>query len=361
MNEAFADFSRNVEQDFSNPAMLKELMSVKSDVTMAKDALTKKAAEVATAAEDGALGGGAEFKDNIEKWLPDTPDRTKWAMESIPDDQGKIEAPELPKELEDLVGDLLEQEEELFEDMEDLNAKAASTGDEGIGWDAMDGPISNMGAQGVTGNQLPNANELSGRSGEGRQGKSSGEFVEDKAVGKGGRRTPTRLTPEPFQKGQVNDTSTEPPGGATGGGKFSGSGGEGLEGPVPPEINKEMPRLAQKQAALINKAEKLNGQFKVNDYAGFKFLQAITLMSKVGRDLQKGKYQNVLRERNETLAALKQAKLRIGDIDVAEDASDAVPKYVRDDIADAMKGKLPAEYKDVLEQYYRRLSEAQRK
>jgi len=358
MNEAFADFSKMVEQDFSNPSMLKELMAVKSDITMAKDALKKKATEIATAAEDGALGGGEEIRDNLEKWLPDEPDRIKWAMESIPDDQGKIELPELPTELEDLVGDLLEQEEELFDEMDDLTARAAGSGSDGIGWDALDGPISNMGAQGVTGNQLPNTNELSGRSGEGRSGKSSGEFVEDKAVGKGGRRTPTRLTPEPFQKGQVNDTSTEPPGGATGGGKFSGSGAEGLEGPVPPEIKKEMPRMAQKHAALINKAERLRGQFKVNDYAGFKFLQAITLMNRVQRDLEKGRYQNVLRARNKTLGALRQSKLRIGAIDVTEDTSGGMPKYIRDDIADAMKGKLPEEFKDVLEHYYRRLSES---
>jgi len=357
MDETFADFSRLVEQDFANPSTLKELLAVKSDITMAKDALSKKATEIATAAEDGALGGGEEIKDNIEKWLPDTPDRIKWSMESMPDDQGKIEAPELPKELEDLVGDLLEQEEEMFDEMEDLSARAASSGSDGMGWDAMDGPISNMGAQGVTGNQLPNNNELQGRSGQGRSGKSSGEFVGDSAQDKGGRRTPTRVTPEPFQKGQVDDKSKEPPGGATGGGKLSGSGADGLEGPVPPEIAKEMPRLAQKQAAIVNKAERLRGQFQVNDYAGFKFLQAITLMNRVQRDLDKGKYQNVLRAREQTISALRQSKLRIGQIDVARDTSAEMPKYVRDDIADAMKGKLPSEFRDVLEQYYRRLSE----
>jgi len=42
----------------------------------------------------------------------------------------------------------------------------------------------------VTGNRLPNKSEIGGRSGEGRQGKSSGEFVGDEAVGKGGRKTP---------------------------------------------------------------------------------------------------------------------------------------------------------------------------
>jgi hypothetical protein len=357
MNEAFADFSKLIEQDFSNPSTLKELTAVKSDITMAKDALSKKATEIATAAEDSAMGGGKEIRSNIEKWLPDEPDRTKWAMEAPEDNAGKVEAPELPKELEDLVGDLLEQEEELFDEMEDLNSKAASSCDDGMGWDAMDGPISNMGAQGVTGNQLPNSNELQGRSGEGRQGKSSGEFVEDKAVGKGGRNTPTRLTPEPFQKGQVNDQSKEPPGGATGGGKLSGAGAEGLEGPVPAEIRKEMPRMAAKQAALVNKAEKLRGKFEVNSLGGFKFLQAITLMGRVKTDMDNYRYQNVLRARDQTLAALQQSKFRVGKVDVEVDTSSGMPRYVRDNIADAMKGKLPEEFKDVLEQYYRRLSE----
>jgi len=69
----------------------------------------------------------------------------------------------------------------------------------------------------VTGNQLPNDNEMAGRSGEGRSGKSQGEFVEETASGKGGRNTPTRLDPTPFQQGQVKDDSKDPVGGATGG------------------------------------------------------------------------------------------------------------------------------------------------
>jgi len=265
--------------------------------------------------------------------------------------------PELPTELEDLVGDLLEEEEDLFEEMEDVSSKYASGGD-GMGWDAMDGPISSMGAQGVTGNQLPNANELQGRSGEGRQGKSSGEFVEDKAVGKGGRRTPTRLTPEPFTKGQVDDQSSEPPGGATGGGKLSGAGAEGMEGPVPPPLAQEMKRLAGKQAALVNRAERIKASFKVNDYSKFKFLEAITLMNVIRRDLEHYRYQNVLRQKEKALGALAQSKLHVaGKIDVAIDTSSHMPKYIRDDIADAMKGKLPPAFRDVLEQYYRKLSE----
>ncbi len=113
-----------------------------------------------------------ELKTNLEKWLPDTPDREKWSQEESLTDKDK-EAPmaELPGELEDLVGDLMEKEEDLFDEMEDVSSSAADSLDKGAGWDAMDGPISNMSAKGVTGNRLPNTSEIGGRSGEGRQGK----------------------------------------------------------------------------------------------------------------------------------------------------------------------------------------------
>jgi hypothetical protein len=215
-----------------------------------------------------------------------------------------------------------------------------------------------MNAQGVTGNQLPNSNELSGRSGEGRQGKSSGEFVEDKAVGKGGRRTPTRLTPEPFQKGEINDQSTEPAGGSTGGGKLSGSGGEGLEGPVPPPLQKEMQRLAGKQADLISRGRKFLENYKQGDYGSFKLLQTITLLDRVHDDLENNRYQNALRQRPTIMDALSQTKLALtNDVKVQADTSAQMPKYVKDGLNDAMKGKIPEEYRDVLEEYYKRLSE----
>ena len=129
--------------------MAKELVEIQTELKMAEDALLKKSADIAVPLEQLGYEMAEEMKTNLEKWLPDTPDREKWSQEESLTDKDK-EAPmaELPGELEDLVGDLMEEEEDLFDEMEDVSSSAADSLDKGAGWDAMDGPISNMTRQG---------------------------------------------------------------------------------------------------------------------------------------------------------------------------------------------------------------------
>jgi hypothetical protein len=258
-----------------------------------------------------------------------------------------------------MVGELMEQQEDLFEEMEDTNANWADSMDKGAGWDAADGPIANMSAKGVTGNQLPNNNEMGGRAGEGRGGKSQGEFVEETASGKGGRNTPTRLDPTPFQQGQVKDESKDPVGGATGGGKVSGQGGEGLEGPVPPKMKEQMQRLAQKQAQLRNAAERIQLQHNVGRYDQFKLLEAIAMMRRVESDLNANRYGNALRRRDVLVDDLAESRLLLtGQIAVQQDTTPQAQSKLKDEIGDAMKGELPAGWSEPLREYYRKLSES---
>jgi hypothetical protein len=357
LNEAIADFSKIPDVDASNPSLIKELIEVKTDVEMAADALSKKAADIAVPLEELGMEAAKEIVENLERWLPDTPDRLAWKQEEF---AGDVEIPhaELPKEMEDLVGDLLEQEEDLFEEMEDTISGGADSADKGAGWDAMDGPISNFSAKGVTGNQLPNSSEISGRSGEGRSGKASGEFVEQDASGKGGRRTPTRLTPEPFSKGDIHDTSPESAGGATGGGKTSGAGNEGLEGPVPPDIQRRMGSLAGKQAQLRNKAEGVKAALAVKNYDSFALQQAIDGMRRVQRDILAGRYSSALRQKDVIVDNLKDTKMLLGgEVKIRQDASPSVPNEVRKDVLDALDKPMPAGYEEYLKKYYERLSE----
>ncbi|MBN1346991.1 MAG: hypothetical protein JXQ73_30150 [Phycisphaerae bacterium] len=360
MAEQVTDFSKLAEQDFSDSQLLQELVEVRDDLKMAKDALSKKATEIAVPVEESGLELAEALETHLEKWLSDEPDRQAWKMEEPLGDQTDVPMAELPKELEDLIGELMEDEEDLFEEMDDVTSKWTDSLDKGAGWDALDGPISNMSAQGVTGNHLPNTSEISGRSGQGRSGKSVGEMVEESAQDLGGRRTPTRLSHDPFQKGEINDMSKEDGmGGATGGGKLSGAGGEGLEGPIAPELQREMGRLSQKQAALRNQAEKINLALEVKNYKNFKLLDSIRMMRRVEDDLSNYRYQNAFRRKNVILEGLQTSRVLLGgQIAVQQDATPGLPREVRDDIADAMQGEMPKGYKDLLKKYYENLSAA---
>jgi hypothetical protein len=356
MKAAVSDFSKNAEQDMANAAMAKEAQSIYSEVTMAKDALNQKAAEIAVPAEENGLEGAKELSSNIEKWLSNTPDRQQWTQEELTQ-KSDTPMPELPKELQDMIGELMEQQEDLFDQMEDQNANITDSADKGIGWDAADGPIADMSAKGVTGNQLPNNNEMGGRSGEGRSGKSQGEFVGDTAVGKGGRNTPTRLDPTPFAQGQIKDTSKDPVGGATGGGKMSGEGAAGLQGPVPAKTVEGMKRLATKQAELRNTAERLALQYKLSRYDNFKLNRSIDLMRDVETDLNSGRYQNAMRKRDVLLDDMDTSRMLVsGTVNVQQDSTPGTSLKMQRDLNDAMKGELPPAWSDPLKEYYKKLA-----
>jgi hypothetical protein len=264
---------------------------------------------------------------------------------------------ELPGELEDLIGELMEDEESLFDEMDDVSSSWADSLDKGAGWDAADGPISNMSAKGVTGNRLPNTSEIGGRSGEGRQGKASGEFVGDTAVGKGGRKTPSRLAPDPVVKGQVRDLSKDPVGGATGGGKESGAGGEGLEGPTPHQAGPDLKRMANRQADLRNRAETIDLKFQVLNYHHTDLKKLIDMMASVERDLRSGRYQSAQRRRDEVLGGLGNIKTYLeGEFEIRRDQTSNLPSDIQRQLLGTMQEASPAGWEQLNRHYFDRLS-----
>ena len=53
-----------------------------------------------------------------------------------------------PKQLDDLIGDLLHEEQEMDHDKDDVTSSTMDSIDKGAGWGALDGPTSNMSAKG---------------------------------------------------------------------------------------------------------------------------------------------------------------------------------------------------------------------
>jgi len=251
------DMAKTPLQDFADGSLANQFNEVWQDISKAAAELYAKKLDLAVPQEQNGLENAKTLEQNLEKWLSDMPDNKKWSMEEPPTTPDAPLA-ELPKELEDIAGDLLDKEDAMTEDVEDITSSWIDSLDKGAGWDAADGPISSMGAKGVTGNMLPNQMEVGGRSGEGRSGRSDGQMVQSTAEGKDGRQTPSRVTPTPFESGSVDDKSKQDPGGATGGGKLSGFAGQGLRGPAPPPRLDQMQRLAGKQSEIRQTAEKLS-------------------------------------------------------------------------------------------------------
>ncbi len=357
--EAATDLSKLPPQDFSIPNLAKELLEVFSEIKKAEDAIKAKAAEIAVPLEQSGLELAKSIETNIEKWLAETPDREQWKMED-PTRDYDVPLADLPDELEDMIGDLMEAEEELLEDAADATSGWLDSMDKGVGWDAMDGPISNMTAKGVTGNRLPDSHEVGGRSGEGRTGKSSGQFVEETATGKGGRTTPSRLTQDPFEAGVVKDTSAEPATGSTGGGKSSGFGAEGFRGQPPPRTQADLKRMANQQQQIIDKAERLDYGLKKLNYPRGELPKAIDMMRQIKSDLAEGRpISTAVASQRLLLANLKEVK------DVVErqkqvnrDTAALVDKKVRDEVAASLREEVPRQYKDMVEGYFRAISEA---
>jgi len=358
--EAWNDLSKLYPQDFSNSRLCTELLEAYSEVELAEDALTRKAVTMAVPFEQSGLELAKSITENIERWLMNVHDYQKWVMEEPPGDY-EVPMADLPEELEDLIGDLIDSEDAMSEDTEDVTSGWMDSLNEGAGWGAMDGPISNMSAKGVTGNMLPNSHEVGGRSGEGRTAKSSGQMVEKTATGKGGRRTPTRYTPDPFEGGEVKDKSTDPSSGSTGGGKLSGSNEQGLRGVPSPLLNRKMQRLASEQAKIRQRAEKLDRKLKARRFHVKDLSEAIRLMRAFEESLRKGLPADYSARRRAISDRLSSVKTLFEDrLRLQREGNLLLPRRVPGSVRSARAEEPPAEYRPLVEDYFRSLLEVER-
>ncbi len=202
------------------------MLEIFEDVQQAANSENEPAIEIAVQKEDALLDSIRETRErveDVEMWLPDVPDNIAWNMESFDVDEfPDIPLVPLPGELEDIVGELLEQAAEIDFQAQDTTGNNIIA-DMEMGWDIMDGPMPSFSAKGKSGNMRPNENEMTGRSGAGREGQATGELVEDRVKGLEGRETETRRTRDPFQQGMVEEeTDSTLTARATGGGKLGG-------------------------------------------------------------------------------------------------------------------------------------------
>ncbi len=354
---AFNDLSKLQNQDFSNSAMADEFVEMYEELQKAGEALVKKKIEIATLAENTALDSSNAVAANLERWLCDAKDYRKWISEEN-GESPDIPLTDLPEELTDIIGDLIETEEDMTEDIQDSTNSFSYSSDEALGWGTGDGTIDSMQAKGITGNVLPNNNEVGGRSGEGRSGKSSGQFVEKTATGKGGRKTPTRLVQSPYEKGTVEDTSKDAPGGATGGGKQSGVGDEGLVGVTPDQDQNIQERLAGQQGEMKQRAMALLKKLTDRNLPTGDVQEALRKMSKLqSLKANGGDGVQIRRVKSEMLAALQNARVAVDTAVRAEQEQVRQRRIKSYTVKYQRKEKVPAEYEDYVGHYFKALAE----
>jgi len=357
LQEKSTELDKIPQQDFSKPTLLKELRQIYEEIEVAADELSKPGVKIPVTEEQIGLELAEKLEHNLESWLPDESDKAKWELEE-PSTPPDVPMAELPEELEDIIGDLIREEQDLDPEMEDMSSSWMDSIDAGAGWDTMDGPISNMSAKGKTGNTLPNSSEISGRSAEGRTGKSNGEFVSDTAIGKGGRRTPTRVMNDPYESATVDDRMTQPTGGATGGGKRSSAGGEGLRGHVPPDLQTKMAELRGNQADLITRGERILHDFNKLNLNTQKLEETLQKMRQLEDNMRRFKYTNLVAAQKEIVEGLRSAEdITSHEWKIRREQDARLPTKVRKLLHDTLNTEFPRDYEALLREYYKAVSE----
>jgi len=311
--------------------------------------------EIATPVEEGVKALAEEVAEDLEMWMPDAGDNIRWVMEDPL--EGKFEVPEatLPSSLQDMIGDLIEDLEDFDEAADDVTGGWG--GNMQVGWGIMDGPISSFAAVGKTGNQLPNASEMGGRSGSGRRGRSTGQMVGATSRGLEGRPTPARVTNEPYEAGVPETEQQLDPRGATGGGKKTGGGRKGLQGGTPPDFVKDMDRLRKNQALLREKAQRLARRLEFGGRPLGSLQRAIDLMKGVEEDYRDLRYDDAARKRKMALEALRQAGSDVDQaVDLTLQKAPHLPPEMRREIGAGSRQALPEGFEDIVGAYYEAIS-----
>ena len=355
------DIEELAKQDFTDSSIANDYKELVEHIEEASRKLGGELMTIKTGA-DSSLGSAKrsaeQAKEKMEMWLPAGPDNTKWIMDNPAQ---KIEVPkiELPKELFDLIGELVEDQDALNDAAEDETSGNVTGGANAEPtWGVSGGPISSFGAQGKTGNQLPDDNQIGGQSGDGRAGKSQGQAVEDVAKGLPGRKPQTGITNDPYEEGVIKELQKLATGGATGGGKGRGSGQEGLEGESPPPQYGGMEYMKDWLQRMRQKERREAAQLKMIRMNLPSYDEVLDLMRKPENTQGRGRYEDLAKSQQFVLRRLQSdGNLEARPTYMRVDQAYNLPPEQRQKILDAIEEPVPEEYNAAVKSYLEALSE----
>jgi len=347
--------------------LVTDVFQTYEEMKQAEGSSTNEVVELGLQKEDFWLEAMAETGkkvDEMEMWLVAEPDAVARNTEQFDKDEmptiGQVTTPE---ELQDIIGDLLEQEKELENEADDsVTNQGAANPDPG--WAIAEGEIVDYSAAGKSGNERPEHKDQDGRSQVGRQGMSDGEVASSSgAINEGDDDMTKRRTQDSNQSGDVEEEGhTDATG--TGGGKNSGWAQEkGMEG------NESSDRRDTKvsgdsspestKAQLTRNAEQIYAQAQLNNLKTYNLNKYIEFR----RQLDLLEHQNASPAMIAELhkKAMRELERMMAHMETGISAADmgamSDTEGFTDDAFAASPDDAPAEYREMVSDYFKALGE----
>jgi hypothetical protein len=301
--------------------------------------------------------------DEMEMWLMAKADNVARNTEQI--DKEEMKAPigqvTMPEELQDIIGDLMEQEEEKEREADDSVTNQGDANPDS-GWGISEGEFVDYNASGKSGNERPEHKDQDGRSQVGRAGMSDGEVMARSGkVNEGDKNLDKRRTQDSNQSGDVEEEGHSDAV-ATGGGKNSGysqdRGMEGGEGATrrDTKVGGESPESTRAQ--LTRNAEAVYAQAQLNNLRTYDLKKYIQFSRQI-ENLQKQNaspamiaelHKRALQALSTTYASLESgvSAADMGATSNTEGGDEAVA---------ASPDEAPAEYREMVSDYFKAIGE----
>lgn len=314
----------------------------------------------ATAAEE--MEQMTDRIDDLEAFLDAAPDTTAVLKEALDKEEMPPEGialGALQTQTDDLIGDLLKESEDP-EDKEKADDAPINNAvpDMEMGGPVMEGDTASFAAKGKSGNEAPDHKEQDGRSNVGRQGMSNGECAAGSGtIGEGDKNIDARRTDDPTQSGQV-DVDGEADTNATGGGK-KGTGKADAFGEAGGTERMDSTEAGSVEGlkAMMSKVESLYAQANVKNIKSPSLDLAAHHVQQLNDAIAAGRPLEELAEfKKRVIADLKKASTELSSgasmvLDSGKVGS------VLENVVDTGADNAPAQYKDVVAEYYKSLND----
>ncbi len=301
--------------------------------------------------------------DEMEMWLFKQSDNVKRNMETI--DKEEMKAPvgqvTMPEELQDIIGDLLEQEEEQLEEADDSVTNQGMANID-MGWGISEGETVSYSAAGKSGNDRPDHKDQDGRSQVGRQGMSDGEVMSRSGkINEGDKNLDKRRTQDSNQSGDVEEEGHSDAV-ASGGGKNSGysqdKGMEGGEGATRRDTKVEADSPESTRGQLTRNAEAVYAQAQLSNLKTYdlkkyiKFSRQIDLLQKQNASpaMILELHKKALRSLTVTYTSIESG-ISNQDMGAASGGADGL------DAVASSPDEAPAEYREMVSEYFKAIGE----